>query len=97
MEKQIQEVISRLPESNVTYDVIFHHATIVTNDEVLTDETIRGVFQTWNDFYNANEGISVSSNAITKRVLKNYIGTLIGMDASYLAQCVEDELADRAK
>ena len=97
MEKQIQEVISRLPESNVTYDVIFQHATDVTENEVLTGENIRGEFENWNDNYNATEGIPVDAYAVTKKTLKEWMGAFIGMDASYLAQCVEEALEDRAK
>ena len=94
MEKQIQEVISRLPE-NPSYEVILAHATDVIENEVLTFENIRGELQVWNDNYNGNEGLPVDADSITKKVLKEWIGTFIDMDASYLTTRVEEELEDR--
>ena len=96
MEKQIQEVISRLPE-NPSYEVILAHATNVVENEVLTWDNIRSEFQVWEDNYNGNEGLPVDANCLTKKVLKEWMGTFIDMDASYLTTRVEEELEDRAE
>ena len=94
MEKQIEQVLSQLPE-NPSYEVILAQATNVIENEVLTFENIRGELQVWNDWYNGNEGLPVDANCLTKKVLKEWMGTFINMDASYLATRVEEELEDR--
>ena len=96
MEKQIQEVISRLSETP-TYEGILSIATEVSDNEVLTSETIRGTFQVWNDYFNGNEGLPVDSDSITKKVLKEWIGCFIDLDADYLTERVIDELEDQGR
>ena len=88
------EVIAQSLPATATDAEIRQAAETAVKGQPVTYDSIRGLYQVWNDFHNGNESLPVETEELTLADILAYLPTWVEWETEYIAEQVKAELRE---